>query len=96
MLLLVQQELLDVEMDQIFNLVLLLQNEAINVYIMKYGKVREERYGGCGLPRKGYRTICVTDEVYHYVQQKAAETDRTMPEYIKHLIEKEKTKKETT
>jgi predicted CopG family antitoxin len=49
--------------------------------------------GGYRLPRKGYRTICVTDEVYHYIQKKAEETDRTMPEYIKHLIEKENIKK---
>jgi len=39
------------------------------------------------LPREGYRTICVTDDVYTYIQKKAAETNRTIPEYIKHLIE---------
>ncbi|HTY75429.1 MAG TPA: hypothetical protein VMD05_07685 [Candidatus Nanoarchaeia archaeon] len=41
------------------------------------------------MPRKGYQTICVTDEVYHYIQKKASETNRTIPEYIKHLIENE-------
>jgi len=39
------------------------------------------------LPREGYRTICVTDEVYRYIQNKANETNRSIPEYIKHLIE---------
>ncbi len=42
-----------------------------------------------GLPREGYRTICVTDEVYNYIKKKAAETNRTIPEYIKTLIEQE-------
>ena len=46
------------------------------------------------VPREGYRTICVTDEVYQYVKKRAKETNRTIPEYIKHLIEKEKTAKE--
>ena len=41
------------------------------------------------MPREGYRTICVTDEVYSYIQTKAKETNRTIPEYIKHLIEKD-------
>ncbi len=45
------------------------------------------------MPREGYRTIVVTDEVYRYIQKKAEETNRTVPEYIKHLIEKEKTTK---
>ena len=45
------------------------------------------------MPRKGYRTIVVTDEVYHYIQKKASETNRTVPEYIKTLIEKEKSAK---
>jgi hypothetical protein len=31
----------------------------------------------------------VTDEVYHCIQQKAKETKRTIPEYIKHLMEKD-------
>ena len=41
------------------------------------------------MPREGYRTICVTDEVYHYIQNKATETNCSIPEYIKHLIENE-------
>jgi hypothetical protein len=44
-------------------------------------------------PREGYRTICVTDEVYRYIKKKSAETNRTIPEYIKHLIESEETAK---
>jgi predicted CopG family antitoxin len=43
------------------------------------------------VPREGYRTIVVTEEVYRYIQKQAQETNRTVPEYIKHLIEKEKT-----
>jgi hypothetical protein len=39
------------------------------------------------VPREGYRTIVVTEEVYHFIQKKATETNRTIPEYIKHLIE---------
>ncbi len=45
------------------------------------------------MPREGYRTISVTDEVYQYVKDRAKETHRTVPEYIDHLIEKEKTVK---
>jgi len=48
------------------------------------------------MPRKGYRTICVTDEVYHSIQKKAKETNRTIPEYIKHLMEKDGSKEETS
>jgi predicted CopG family antitoxin len=50
--------------------------------------------GGKGVPREGYRTICVTDDVYNYLQKNAKETNRTIPEYIKHLIEKNNTTKE--
>jgi predicted CopG family antitoxin len=46
--------------------------------------------GGNSLPRAGYLTICVTEEVYKYVQTRAKETNRSIPEYIKHLIELEK------
>ncbi|MCW4010543.1 MAG: hypothetical protein NWF05_07985 [Candidatus Bathyarchaeota archaeon] len=46
------------------------------------------------MPRKGYRTICVTDEVYHCIQTKAKETDRTIPEYIKYLMDKESVQRE--
>jgi hypothetical protein len=51
---------------------------------VKYGNGKRRNLG---LPREGYRTICVTDDVYTYIQKKAAETNRTIPEYIKHLIE---------
>jgi hypothetical protein len=43
------------------------------------------------LPREGYRTICVTDDIYSFIQKKAKETNRTIPEYIKHLIENDTT-----
>jgi hypothetical protein len=54
----------------------------------KYGKVRKIA-GGNGTPRKGYRTICVTDEVYHCIQNKAKESKLTIPEYIVHLLDKD-------
>jgi hypothetical protein len=46
------------------------------------------------LPRQGYMTICVTEEVYRYIKKRAEETNRTIPEYIKNLIEIEKKPKE--
>ncbi|MCW4019082.1 MAG: hypothetical protein NWF00_10470 [Candidatus Bathyarchaeota archaeon] len=39
------------------------------------------------MPRKEYRTICVTDEVYRCIQKRAKDTNRTIPEYIKHLLQ---------
>jgi hypothetical protein len=42
------------------------------------------------MPREGYKTVCVTEEVYNYIQKKAIETNCSIPEYIKRLIEKEK------
>jgi hypothetical protein len=71
---------------------MVLHDVAINIYMSKYGKVREN--GGNLVPREGYRTISVTNEVYQYVKRRAEETNRTIPEYIKHLIEKEKGAKE--
>ena len=68
--------------------------DTIKVYILKYGKVRGEVEGDHGLPRKGYRTICVTDDVYSCIQKKAQETNRTIPEYIRHLLEKDNTPKQ--
>jgi hypothetical protein len=68
--------------------------DAIKLYIWKYGKVPGDQHRGIGLPRKGYRTICVTDEVYQTIQKRAKDTNRTIPEYIKHLMEKDNPKKE--
>lgn len=48
------------------------------------------------MPREGYRTIVVTDEVYHFIQNKAAETNRTIPEYIKYLIQQNEGTKSKT
>ena len=67
--------------------------DVINVYITKYGKVRGVKNGGLWVPRKGYRTICVTDQVYLSIQKKAKESDRTIPEFIVHLLEKDNTGK---
>jgi hypothetical protein len=62
------------------------------IFTVHYRKVQAENRvdGGHILPRKGYQTICVTEEVYKYVQTKAKETNRSIPEYIKYLIELEK------
>jgi hypothetical protein len=45
------------------------------------------------LPRAGYRTICVTDKLYSCIQKKAKEANCSIPEYIRVLIETEKTNK---
>jgi hypothetical protein len=39
------------------------------------------------MPRKGYRTITVTEDVYRQIQNTARETNRTIPEHLKYLIE---------
>ncbi len=44
------------------------------------------------MPRAGFKTICVPDDVYRNIQNKAKNTNRTIPEYIKYLMEKEKEK----
>lgn len=49
--------------------------------------------GGNTLPRAGYLSICVTEEVYNCLQTNAKKTNSSIPEYIKHLIEMEKAQK---
>jgi hypothetical protein len=66
----------------------------IKIYISKYGKVRGDLKETEDLPRKGYRTICVTEEVYRRVQEMAQQTNRSIPEYIKYLMEKDAIQKE--
>lgn len=41
------------------------------------------------MPRKGYSTISVTDEVYYSIQKKAQENNSSIPQYIRLLIAKE-------
>jgi predicted CopG family antitoxin len=41
------------------------------------------------MPRKGYKTLCVTDETYNCIQKIAQENKNSIPQYIKRLIEKE-------
>jgi len=41
------------------------------------------------MPRKGYNTISVTDEIYYSIQKKAQENNSSIPQYIKLLITKE-------
>jgi predicted CopG family antitoxin len=44
------------------------------------------------VPRKGYRTVRVADDIYGYLQKRAKEINHTIPEYISYLIEKNKAK----
>lgn len=46
------------------------------------------------MPRKGYRSVHITDDVYGYLQKQAKENNLTIPEYIKHLIKKDNRAKE--
>lgn len=43
------------------------------------------------MPREGYRSITVKDDVYSQLEKIAEGTHRTVPEVIEHLV---KTKKE--
>jgi len=38
------------------------------------------------LPRKGYKTITVTDKVHADIKKRANETNRTLKEYIEYLF----------
>ena len=41
------------------------------------------------MPRKGYKTITVTDKVHADVKQRANETNRTVKEYVESLVAKD-------
>jgi predicted CopG family antitoxin len=41
------------------------------------------------MPRKGYRTITVADQVYNSVQKRAQQNKCSIPQYIKILIDKD-------
>jgi hypothetical protein len=41
------------------------------------------------MPRKGYKTLCVTDETYSCIQKKAQENNNSIPQYIKKLLQNE-------
>jgi hypothetical protein len=45
------------------------------------------------LPRKGYKCITVTEKLHEDIRKRAEETNRTMKEYIEHLMANEKTAK---
>ena len=45
--------------------------------------------GANSLPRAGYRTLTVTEELYQQLQKVAEEANRSIPEHIKHCIDKE-------
>ena len=38
------------------------------------------------MPRKGYKTITVTDKVHADIKKRANETNRTLKEYIEYLF----------
>jgi predicted CopG family antitoxin len=42
------------------------------------------------MPREGYRSITVNEEIYKELEEKAEASHRTVPEYIEHLLEIEK------
>ncbi len=51
--------------------------------------VRCESDGEMLLPRKGYQTLCVEEDLYKYIQKVAKESNGSTPEYIKYLIERD-------
>jgi len=46
------------------------------------------------LPRRGYKCITVTEKVHGEIRKKAAETNRTIREYVEYLLAKDKASKE--
>jgi hypothetical protein len=49
---------------------------------------------GSFLPRKGYKTITVTDKVHGDIKKRAEETNRTLKEYVEYLFANDKVVKE--
>jgi hypothetical protein len=46
------------------------------------------------LPRKGYKCITVSQKVHEDIRKRAAESNRTMKEYVEYLLAKDKASKE--
>ncbi len=46
------------------------------------------------LPRKGYKTITVTDQVHEDIKKRAEETNLTLRGYVEYLFSKDKVAKE--
>ncbi len=46
------------------------------------------------MPRKGYKCITVTEKVHADIRKRAAETDRTIREYVEYLLAKDKASQE--
>ena len=46
------------------------------------------------MPRKGYKTITVTDKVHADIKKRANETNRTLREYVEYLLAKDKVAKD--
>ena len=47
------------------------------------------------MPRKGYKTITVTDQIHADIKQRAKETNRTLRAYVEYLFANDKVEKET-
>jgi hypothetical protein len=45
------------------------------------------------MPRKGYKCITVTEKVHQDISKSAKESNQTMMEYVKYLLEKERAAK---
>jgi hypothetical protein len=42
------------------------------------------------LPRKGYKTITVTEKIHEIIQKQAKEANLTLKEYVEYLLAQEK------
>lgn len=40
------------------------------------------------MPRKGYKTVTIREEVFNGLKKQADDNNRTLPEQIEHLIKK--------
>jgi hypothetical protein len=45
------------------------------------------------LPRKGYKTITVSDNIHEEIRKTAQETNRNMREYVEYLLAQDKAAK---
>ena len=63
--------------------------DAIKVYISKYGKVRGEIEEESGCHEKVTERYALQTKSTNTSRRRAKDTNRTIPEYIKHLMEKD-------
>lgn len=45
------------------------------------------------MPRKGYKTVTIKDEIFFSLQKQAEKNNRTLPQQIAHLVNKKGVKK---